>query len=173
MSVRVAASAGFCFGVDRAVGLVEQTVREGKRAVTLGPIIHNLRHCAFKLTVDSARFSSIFLCEASIAGKLIHNRNLVSLFIDRVQILIIRKTCQCFLVYPAAQTNPAVSFCRHLPLFNFRQNILTTVIAYFAIQRAVVLTCIPIIIYSIHGIQSKNRIKNKQKQKNKHCSFSQ
>lgn len=26
MSVRVAASAGFCFGVDRAVGLVEQTV---------------------------------------------------------------------------------------------------------------------------------------------------
>ena len=41
MSVRVAASAGFCFGVDRAVGLVEQTVREGKRAVTLGPIIHN------------------------------------------------------------------------------------------------------------------------------------
>ena len=32
MSVRVAASAGFCFGVDRAVGLVEQTVREGKRA---------------------------------------------------------------------------------------------------------------------------------------------
>ena len=41
MSVRVAASAGFCFGVDRAVGLVEQTVHEGKRAVTLGPIIHN------------------------------------------------------------------------------------------------------------------------------------
>ena len=41
MSVRVAASAGFCFGVDRAVGLVEQNVREGKRAVTLGPIIHN------------------------------------------------------------------------------------------------------------------------------------
>ena len=38
MSVRVAASAGFCFGVDRAVGLVEQTVREGKRAVTLGPV---------------------------------------------------------------------------------------------------------------------------------------
>mgnify|MGYP007017077933 CR=1 FL=1 len=33
MSVRVAASAGFCFGVDRAVGLVEQTVREGKRAL--------------------------------------------------------------------------------------------------------------------------------------------
>lgn len=29
------------FGVDRAVGLVEQTVREGKRAVTLGPIIPN------------------------------------------------------------------------------------------------------------------------------------
>ena len=43
MSIRVARTAGFCFGVDRAVEVVEKTVREGKRAVTLGPIIHN-RH---------------------------------------------------------------------------------------------------------------------------------
>lgn len=41
MKVILAKTAGFCFGVDRAVSLVEQTVREGKRAVTLGPIIHN------------------------------------------------------------------------------------------------------------------------------------
>ena len=43
MSVTVAKSAGFCFGVNRAVELVEQAVKEGKKVVTLGPIIHN-RH---------------------------------------------------------------------------------------------------------------------------------
>ena len=43
MQLLLAKTAGFCFGVDRAVSLVEQTIREGKKAVTLGPIIHN-RH---------------------------------------------------------------------------------------------------------------------------------
>jgi transcriptional regulator of NAD metabolism len=43
MSVRVAKSAGFCFGVSRAVELVEKAAAEGKKVVTLGPIIHN-RH---------------------------------------------------------------------------------------------------------------------------------
>ena len=43
MSVIVAKSAGFCFGVNRAVELVEQAAKEGKRVFTLGPIIHN-RH---------------------------------------------------------------------------------------------------------------------------------
>ncbi len=43
MSIRVAQSAGFCFGVSRAVELVEQAAGEGSRVVTLGPIIHN-RH---------------------------------------------------------------------------------------------------------------------------------
>ena len=43
MSVRVAKSAGFCFGVSRAVELVEEAARSGKTVATLGPIIHN-RH---------------------------------------------------------------------------------------------------------------------------------
>ena len=43
MSIRVAKSAGFCFGVSRAVELVEQAADAGKQVVTLGPIIHN-RH---------------------------------------------------------------------------------------------------------------------------------
>ena len=43
MGVTVAKSAGFCFGVNRAVELVEQAAGEGTRVVTLGPIIHN-RH---------------------------------------------------------------------------------------------------------------------------------
>ena len=43
MSITLAKSAGFCFGVSRAVQTVEQAAGEGKRVVTLGPIIHN-RH---------------------------------------------------------------------------------------------------------------------------------
>ena len=43
MSIKVAESAGFCFGVNRAVELVERVAQNGKRVATLGPIIHN-RH---------------------------------------------------------------------------------------------------------------------------------
>ncbi len=43
MGIRIAKSAGFCFGVSRAVDTVEQAAGEGKTVVTLGPIIHN-RH---------------------------------------------------------------------------------------------------------------------------------
>ena len=43
MKVTVADPAGFCFGVRRAVELVEQTAAGGKPVVTLGPIVHN-RH---------------------------------------------------------------------------------------------------------------------------------
>ena len=57
MSVTLAKTAGFCFGVDRAVSLVEQAVKDGKNAVTLGPIIHN-RH-----VVD--RFKSLGVGEVS------------------------------------------------------------------------------------------------------------
>lgn len=39
--VTVAKSAGFCFGVSRAVDLVFRAVQEGKKVCTLGPIIHN------------------------------------------------------------------------------------------------------------------------------------
>lgn len=37
----LAKTAGFCFGVDRAVNLVYDLVNEGKKVCTLGPIIHN------------------------------------------------------------------------------------------------------------------------------------
>ena len=47
MSVTTAKSAGFCFGVDRAVEMVASCAAEGKTVVTLGPIIHN-RHVVDK-----------------------------------------------------------------------------------------------------------------------------
>ena len=43
MSVTIAKSAGFCFGVNRAVELVEQAAKTDSQVSTLGPIIHN-RH---------------------------------------------------------------------------------------------------------------------------------
>jgi len=49
--VTLAKSAGFCFGVSRAVELVEQAASSGKKVATLGPIIHN-RHVV-------ARFESL------------------------------------------------------------------------------------------------------------------
>ena len=41
MKVKVAKTAGFCFGVKRAVELVEQQASSGKKVYTYGPIIHN------------------------------------------------------------------------------------------------------------------------------------
>ncbi len=47
MSVTVAKSAGFCFGVSRAVEMVEKAAAADGQVVTLGPIIHN-RHVVQK-----------------------------------------------------------------------------------------------------------------------------
>ena len=47
MSITVAKSAGFCFGVSRAVQTVEEAAAEKQQVVTLGPIIHN-RHVVEK-----------------------------------------------------------------------------------------------------------------------------
>ena len=41
MQITVASSAGFCFGVNRAVNMVSKLLDEGKKVCTLGPIIHN------------------------------------------------------------------------------------------------------------------------------------
>lgn len=41
MKITVAKSAGFCFGVNRAVEMVLNLLKDGKKVWTLGPIIHN------------------------------------------------------------------------------------------------------------------------------------
>ncbi len=41
MKITVAETAGFCFGVDRAVNIVYKMLNEGHKVCTLGPIIHN------------------------------------------------------------------------------------------------------------------------------------
>ena len=41
MSITLARSAGFCFGVNRAIQMVEALANAEKKVCTLGPIIHN------------------------------------------------------------------------------------------------------------------------------------
>ena len=41
MKITLAKTAGFCFGVDRAVNMVYELLNQGKKVCTLGPIIHN------------------------------------------------------------------------------------------------------------------------------------
>jgi len=41
LQIKMAKTAGFCFGVDRAVNLIYALLGEGKKVYTLGPIIHN------------------------------------------------------------------------------------------------------------------------------------
>ncbi|MBQ5347252.1 MAG: bifunctional 4-hydroxy-3-methylbut-2-enyl diphosphate reductase/30S ribosomal protein S1 [Ruminococcus sp.] len=42
MSIHVAKTAGFCFGVNRAVDIVNSLLDKGEKVCTLGPIIHNM-----------------------------------------------------------------------------------------------------------------------------------
>ena len=41
MKITLAKTAGFCFGVNRAVNTVYDLLSKGKKVCTLGPIIHN------------------------------------------------------------------------------------------------------------------------------------
>ena len=41
MRVELAKSAGFCYGVRRAVEMVQQAAQSGDSCVMLGPVIHN------------------------------------------------------------------------------------------------------------------------------------
>ena len=41
MEIILSESAGFCFGVNKAVNKVESLLAEGKKVATLGPLIHN------------------------------------------------------------------------------------------------------------------------------------
>ena len=50
----LAESAGFCFGVQRAVSIAEKNAGSGRRVVTLGQLIHN-NAVTDRLAVGSAK----------------------------------------------------------------------------------------------------------------------
>lgn len=54
MQIILAKTAGFCFGVDRAVGMVNESIRRGNKTATLGPIIHN-RHVVERFLKQGVR----------------------------------------------------------------------------------------------------------------------
>lgn len=57
MPISVAKTAGFCFGVNRAVEMVYELVERGERVYTLGPIIHN------KTVVDELAAKGVKIAE--------------------------------------------------------------------------------------------------------------
>ena len=95
MSVKLAKNAGFCFGVSRAVELVEQAAKEGRKVVTLGPIIHN-RHVVDKF--DSMGVGVIEKPEDAQAGStvIIRSHGVSKAVVDRLEqqgVEIIDATC--------------------------------------------------------------------------------
>jgi len=62
MQITLSKTAGFCFGVRRAVKLVEQTAGAGETVVTLGPIVHN-RHVV-------ERFNALGVREAATVDEI-------------------------------------------------------------------------------------------------------
>lgn len=55
-SVQVAKTAGFCFGVNRAIQMVNTLAEDGKKVATLGPIIHNTQ------VVEELAAKGVVLC---------------------------------------------------------------------------------------------------------------
>lgn len=56
-SIHVAKTAGFCFGVNRAVEMVTKLASQGNKVATLGPIIHN------KQVVEDLQKIGVSICE--------------------------------------------------------------------------------------------------------------
>ena len=54
MRLELARSAGFCYGVRRAVQMAEMAAEEGRPCVMLGPIIHN-RHVVEEFAAQGVR----------------------------------------------------------------------------------------------------------------------
>ena len=56
-TIQVAKTAGFCFGVNRAVEMVTKLAKQGNAVATLGPIIHN------KQVVDDLKKIGVSICD--------------------------------------------------------------------------------------------------------------
>ena len=64
MSIKKAESAGFCFGVNRAINIVNDLIVNDVEVCTLGPIIHNMEHVDIVVGVVG------ILCANSMMGEL-------------------------------------------------------------------------------------------------------
>ncbi len=98
MEVIVAKTAGFCFGVERAVEQVYEQIRKGQRPVcTLGPIIHNeevvkdLEEKGVKVLKDESALESMkegtVIIRSHGVGKAVYDK------IDRLGLHLVDATC--------------------------------------------------------------------------------
>ena len=72
MEIILAKTAGFCFGVDRAVRMTEELAASGHKVATLGPLIHNPQ-CVAALEaqgVHPAHGCRMGICNTCACGKL-------------------------------------------------------------------------------------------------------
>jgi len=58
LKIKLAKTAGFCFGVDRAMNMMDKLVRDKEKVATLGPIIHNPQ------VIDNLKNSGVSIIDA-------------------------------------------------------------------------------------------------------------
>ncbi len=64
MTIKVAKTAGFCFGVNRAVNMVYELLDKNQKVCTLGPIIHNMEMVRELESKGCSYIDSVDICPA-------------------------------------------------------------------------------------------------------------
>ena len=124
--VTVAKSAGFCFGVDRAVKMVYGELEKNSRVATLGPIIHNqdvvndmtARGARIINSVDELRDGETVVIRSHGVGREVYeqiaargNRMLDATcpFVSRIHKIVAEKTAEgCFILIAGDSNHPEV-----------------------------------------------------------------
>lgn len=124
--ITVAKSAGFCFGVDRAVQMVYNELDKGTKVATLGPIIHNQdvvndmakRGARIINTVDELQPDETVVIRSHGVGREIYeqiqrkgNRMLDATcpFVSKIHKIVDRKTKEgCFILIAGDANHPEV-----------------------------------------------------------------
>lgn len=124
--ITVAKSAGFCFGVDRAVQMVYNELDKGTKVATLGPIIHNQdvvndmakRGARIINTVDELQPDETVVIRSHGVGREVYeqiqrkgNRMLDATcpFVSKIHKIVDRKTKEgCFILIAGDANHPEV-----------------------------------------------------------------
>ena len=68
MEIRLAKTAGFCFGVNRAVELTYGLLNEGHKVATLGPLIHNPQAAGSAAVSETSPFAPASFSAGASSG---------------------------------------------------------------------------------------------------------
>lgn len=124
--VTVAKSAGFCFGVDRAVKIVYSELENNTKVATLGPIIHNQdvvndmqsKGARIINSVDELREDETVVIRSHGVGREVYEQIAVKgnkmldatcPFVSRIHKIVAEKTAEgCFILIAGDATHPEV-----------------------------------------------------------------